>query len=441
MQHISTDKKLVKSILHSMTGRYLVYSVQLISMMVLARVFTPETFGLFAVIQVFSFFFALISEMGFGPALVNEKSISNDMRDGIYSFTWILGVSISIIFFVASPLISWFYDNEIYNILVIPVAISIIFNTAIIVPLASYHRESKFIAIARYEAFAEIISIILVLISLNFLDPIWSLSLKPLTISFFKFLFILFGSKQTEVGKPSFGKKIGYIKTILAFSKYQGAFNFLNYFSRNLDNILVGKFFGTVSLGIYDKAYQLMKYPLMLLTFAMSPAIQPVMKEVKGNALEFERLHNKFTLYMSIVGFFAGFSVCFFSEFIVLILLGDQWLDVIPLLQILSISIPVQIVMSSSGGFYQAAGRADLLFLCGAFSFIINVIAISFGIYLSNLEMLCWLLLLAFLISFMQCYWVMFTRVMLTSYLSYFKLLFYTLSSSCIIFIYLILDM
>jgi O-antigen/teichoic acid export membrane protein len=437
MSDVSIDKKLIKSIFHSMTGRYLVYAMQLISMMVLARVFSPETFGVFAVIQVFSVFFALVSEMGFGPALVHEPTISKKMRDGIYSFTWILGICVSLLFYIASPLIAWFYENPLYHLIVIPVAISIIFNTAIIVPLAAFNREKKFISIARFESIAELVSIAVVLISLKFLDPIWALSIKPLIVSLVKYMLILYGSKNTQIGMPKFGSEIRHINKIFGFSKYQGGFNFLNYFSRNLDNILVGKYLGTISLGVYDKAYQLMRYPLLLLTFAMSPAIQPVMQELKNNTVEFERLHNKFTFYMSLIGFFVGFFVCALSDFIVLIILGDQWVEVVPLIQILSISIPIQIVMSSSGGFYQAAGRTDLLLTCGGFSFCINVIAISLGIYSSDLIVLCWFLILAFAISFIQCYWVMFTKLMSSNYLSYFRLLLITLSSSLCIFIYL----
>jgi len=407
MSDLTIDKKLIKSILHSMTGRYLVYAVQLLSMMILARIFSPETFGIFAIIQVFSVFFALVSEMGFGPALVNEAKITKEMRDGIYSFTWILGVFVSILFFAASPLISWFYNNEIYQYLVIPVAISIIFNTAIIVPLASFNRDKKFISIARCEAIAEVISIVVVLVSLYYLEPIWALSLKPLTVAFIKYILVVLGSKNTKIGMPWFGKELSHTYKILAFSKHQAGFNFLNYFSRNLDNILVGKYLGTASLGIYDKAYQLMRYPLLLLTFAMSPAIQPVMMELKNDLYKFEKLHNKFIIVISVIGLVVGVVICFLSEKIVYILLGEQWYAVTPLLKILSISIPIQIVMSTSGGFYQAAGRTDLMLKCGLFSFCTNVTGIVIGIFTNDLELLSWAIVFSSFVNYIQCYYIM----------------------------------
>ena len=150
-----------------------------------------------------------------------------------------------------------------------------------------------------------------------------------------------------------------------------------------------------------------MRYPLLLLTFAMSPAIQPVMKELKHDLYKFENLHSKFIRLVSVIGLVVGFIICFLSEYIVSILLGEQWGEVGSLLKILSVSIPIQIVMSTSGGFYQAAGRADLLLKCGLFAFFTNVTGIIIGISLNDLELLSWAVVGSSFINYIQCYYIM----------------------------------
>lgn len=407
MESISTGKKLKEALIKSISGRYIVYAVQVVSMMILARIFTPEVFGIFAVVQVFAVFFALFSEMGLGPAIINESKIPVAMRDGLFTVTLFLGLLVAIVFFLGSPLISWFYDNSIYSTLVLPVAASVVFNAMLIVPLASLQKDRKFISIARAEALAEVGSLVTVVCLIPYIDSIWALAVKPLVASILKFVFLWLESKRTIIGRPAFGRELWHIQKLIGFSAYQTGFNFLNYFSRNLDNILVGKFFGAVSLGVYDKAYQLMRYPLMLLTFAMTPAIQPVLTEIKHDKYEFERLHNKFVRYMSLLGLGVSVAVYVLADLIVKVVLGSQWGMVIPLLEILSITIPIQIVLSSSGGFYQAAGRVDLHFKCGLFSSITNVSAIIFGIYEGSLEALCWLIVLSFSVNIIQCYYVM----------------------------------
>ncbi|KZN58220.1 hypothetical protein N473_05625 [Pseudoalteromonas luteoviolacea CPMOR-1] len=403
----SNGRKLLNAIISSVSGRYVVYAVQLLSLMIMARIFTPEQLGFFAILQVFSIFFMLFSEMGFAPALINKEKLPKNHRDGIYSFTWVMGAVVTLLFALSGPLIAWFYSEPVYQLLILPVAISILFNTACIVPTAALQKDRRFLILARADSISELVSLFAVILIALYFDPLWALSLKALIVSVFRFYQYWLSSSNTAFGKPSFGKELHHFKSLLSFSSYQFGFNILNYFSRNLDTILVGKYMGTASLGVYDQAYKLMRYPLLLLTFAMTPAIQPVLTTLKDNKKEFGRLHNKFALYMAYIGSLIGVLVFFLAEFIVSLMLGKQWSAVVPVIEVLSITIPIQTLLSSSGGFYQAAGRADLLFKCGVFSSITNVSAIAFGIYSESLETLCWMLVASFSINFVQCYWLL----------------------------------
>ena len=207
-----TQGELGQALIKSMTGRYALYAVQMLSLMILARVFTPELFGIFAVIQVFATFFILFSEMGFGPALINQKEIPNEVRDGIFSVTAVIGIFIAASFLLLSPIISSFYENEIYEILVIPVAVSVLFNTVSIVPLAILQREKKFILVAGSDIAGEITSVIIVFILLAFIPPIFALSSKPLTISIIRSFSLWYLSGNCLIGRPLFGRQFYHVK-------------------------------------------------------------------------------------------------------------------------------------------------------------------------------------------------------------------------------------
>jgi O-antigen/teichoic acid export membrane protein len=241
----STGKKLAHALAKSLGSRYLVYAVQMISMMVLARLFSPGTFGVFAVLQVFALFFVLFSEMGLAPALINESSITTNMRNGVFTLTWLIGALLCVIFWACAPLIASFYNNPDYTLLVIPIALSVIFNTICIVPLASLQKDKSFMRIARSDVISEVFSLICIVATMQYLSPIWSLSIKPLAVSLMRALLLWLASNKTETGRAIFGKEIGQVKKLLAFSMYQFGFNFVNFFSRNLDNILVGKYFSS----------------------------------------------------------------------------------------------------------------------------------------------------------------------------------------------------
>lgn len=430
------DRLLFKSIAESVFGRYMVYVVQVISMMIMARLFTPEQFGVYTGIQVFAIFFSLISEMGIAPALINQKNISRNMRDGIFSLTIIVGTSLGLVFFLLGPVISIFYDNAVYKILVVPVAISVIFNSAMIVPIASIQKEHRFILISGCSMLAELCSLFSIILFVNQLQPVLVLALKPLISSAVVCIMLWVFSGNTKTGRPMLGRELSQIKPLLSFIKSQFSFNFINYFSRNLDTILVGKYFGATSLGIYDKAYQLMRYPLMLLTFAMNPAIQPVLTKVRNEPIEFERLHNRFIKYMGFIGITIGVLCYFFADYIVVLVLGEQWLSVVSILKILSLTIPTQIIMSSTGGFYQAAGRADLLLICGLFSAVTNIAGMIIGIALGDLEYLSWALVVTFSINCIQNYYLMARYLLPNGAFNLIKVLFFPIVTNYLFIIY-----
>lgn len=394
-----------------MLGRYAVYAVNLLSMMLLARTFTPETFGTVAAIMVFFVFFQLFAEVGLGPAIINLKQLVAEDRDGLFGLSLMIGLLLALVFAALAPLFLAIYQLPRVDEVVPYIAVSLLFFAASVVPNALLLREQAFFRIANGGMAAEVLSTTVTLSLAKIIDPLHALAAKGAFSAATLFTVTWYFSANTQFGRPKVGGKFSAIKPLLSFSGYQFGFNFINYFSRNLDNILVGKYMGATALGNYDKAYQLMRYPLMLLTFAMTPAIQPVISQHADNLQKVEEIHSDFTFKLSLVGAAAGLAMYLLAEWIILIVLGKQWLDVMPIVRILAIAIPVQVVLSTSGSFFLAINRADMLLLSGTLSAIVMVAAIITGIVARNVELVCWCLIAAFHINFVQAYYYMYRKI------------------------------
>jgi len=394
-----------------MLGRYAVYAVNLFSMMVLARLFTPESFGTVAAIMVFFTFFQLMAEAGLGPAIINLDRLASEDRNGLFGLTLTIGLVLGALFAALGPAFLIFYSLPRVDEVVPYIAASLLFFAASIVPTALLLREQAFFLFANAGLAAELVSTGTTVALAQVIDPLHALAAKGAASAATLFLMTWLFSGRTEFGRPQFGRKFSAIKPLLGFSGYQFGFNFINYFSRNLDNILVGKYMGAGMLGMYDKAYQLMRYPLMLLTFAMTPAIQPVIRKHAGDPVKVEAIHRDFTFKLSLIGAAVGLLLYITADWIVLIALGSQWEEVIPIIRILAIAVPVQVVLSTSGSFFQAMGRADLLFLSGSLSAMIMVTAIVVGVVQRDIELLCWCLVAAFHINFIQAYYYLYRKV------------------------------
>ena len=406
------SSQLKKAILSSVTGKYSVYVLQLLSLAALSRVFTPAEFGVLASAQVFVIFFQVVASSGLAPAIIYKETLTLDERNGIFTFTFILGFVLLALFALVTPYIYQWYGLEFGIGVFYSVAICVFFSSISMVPLASLQKDAKFLVIARCEAIAELIALGICFLSLLWITGVYALAVKLVLVFVFRFIFYYLSSSTSELGRAGFGKQISAIRVLFDFIKYQLAFNCLNYFSRNLDNILIAKYFGVASLGIYEKTYQVMRYPLLLFTSAITPALQPVLTKYRNDPALVSKEFYGICLKLGIVGLLSAFIIFWRAEEIIFILFGDQWLAAGEYLRILAISIPAQMVLASTGAVYQSFGKTKELFYCGVFSSIMNISAIILGVYLDSILIICIALCISFTLNFIQCFHLLRARVL-----------------------------
>uniref|UniRef100_UPI0026EB6775 oligosaccharide flippase family protein n=1 Tax=Alkalibaculum bacchi TaxID=645887 RepID=UPI0026EB6775 len=243
-------------------GKYTNIFVQLIYSAILARILSPEDFGVVAVVTVFTTFFSLIANIGIGPAIIQHRNIDEEDINHLFSLTIYIGLVIGILFALFSIPISIFYDDSVYIPIGALLAISLLFNTVNIVPNSLLLKAQRFklvnLRLVLVSVLSAIPTIILALIGFKY----YALVIHSILVSFITFIW------NFSTVKLKFVLKINTdsYKKIKGFSSYQFAFSLVNYFSRNLDNLLIGKFVGNSALGFYDKSYRLMLYPVQNLT-------------------------------------------------------------------------------------------------------------------------------------------------------------------------------
>ncbi|WP_404971982.1 oligosaccharide flippase family protein [Vibrio campbellii] len=399
---------LYKAIFKSVTGKFSTYIVQFFSLAIFARMFTPEEFGVIASIQVFVIFFQMISSVGIGPAIINEDFFSEERRDGVFSVTIIFGFILSLTFYFFSFALNYFYSGVDYQTIAIWVSISIFFNSISIVPTTALNKDAMFIRIAITDIVAEIASIIIVCLLYISGVGLLALAIRATSLSIIKFVLVILLSKKTDLGAPKIGKELFHIFSILKFSLYQFGFSSINYFSKNLDNILIAKYFGMSTYGIYDKSYQLMRYPLLVTTFALTPAIQPVLTKVRNNVNKIVLEHNNLVMKILSLSLLISFFIYQNSDVIVLVIFGSQWDKVVPLVEIFSFMIPVQAIMSSSAPFFQVMNKPKQLFITGCVLALVNTSFIVYSVFLGDLFYVAKCIVVSAYVSFIITYFMLF---------------------------------
>lgn len=396
-----------KAAMINFVSKYSNIFIQLIINSVLARILTPDDYGIVAIITVFISFFTMIADMGIGPAIIQNKELNKKHTSDIFIFTFITSIIISIGFIIFSYPVSFFYNNKVYISLGAILSIGIFFNILNIVPNALILKEKRFKALGIRTIIINIAcGVITILLSLKG-AKYYALVINSVLVALFTFGFNFYYSKL----KVYFSFSFESVKKISEFSSYQFAFNFINYFSRNLDNLLIGKFMGQVPLGYYDKAYKLMLYPVSNLTHVITPVLHPILSDYQNDREIIYKQYMRVVKLLAVLGVF--FSVyCFFAaEEIIYIMFGSQWSKSVVSFKILSISICIQMVLSSSGTIFQATNETKKLFLAGVLGAIMNVSGIIMGVLVGKIEFVAIGIVIAYLTNFITGFYLLINRV------------------------------
>lgn len=343
---------------------------------ILARILTPEDFGIVAVITVFSTFFTMLSDLGIGPAIVQEKSLGKREINSLFTYSIYIAASLTLIFLVLAFPVAWFYKDNIYIKPTALLSVALFFNAVNMVPNGILNREKKFVSIGIRTVVVYLVSApIAILLALHGWRY-YALIVQSILVALLTFIWNMATTKPNFLRHPD--KEA--ILRIKSFSGYQFAFNLINYFARNLDNLLAGKFMGETNLGNYNKAYNLMLFPVNNLAGVISPVLHPILSDFQDRPAQIYSKYLRIVKFLFCCGIGVS-ALCYLaSEEIIGILYGDQWKECVTCFKYLSIAIIPQMINSSAGAVFQALGNTKLLFKSCIVNTCLTIAAILFGI-------------------------------------------------------------
>lgn len=362
-------------------SKYASMGIQLVVTAVLARLVSPEAYGLMAIITVFTTFFSMFSDMGVGIAIVQFRDLEERDFGGLFAFSTILGILLLAIFCVVSVPISVVYGERELVGLCVAVGPSLLFSCMNMVPNGLMLRERRFAAIGVRLVAANVASGSVAIAAAFFGLGAYALAVQTVLSALVVLAWNIAARPIRQVNIHF----MGTLRRIFSYSAWQFGFTAINFFSRNLDNLIIGKVLGSVPLAYYSNAYKFTTYPMNALSSVIASVIQPFMAEYQDNLERMRDCFWRVEKLLSLVGApIAAIMFCF-SEEIVLVFYGDQWLESAPLLQILSLSIYVQILGNPSGAFYQSCGRTDYMFRAGITNTLITVAGLFGGLIFGGL--------------------------------------------------------
>lgn len=352
--------------------------IQYTTTIILAALLTPSDFGLMAMAIVIVGFLEIFKDLGTAAAIIQNQNLSEESLSSIFWVNVGFGLLVAIIVFLAAPLGADFFNNvKIENILKV-LSISFIFSSFGTVHKKLLEKELKFDSLAKIELVGVAIGAV-VGISLALLEfGVWSLVLQSLSIAVIttSLLWII------NSWRPKIFFSYPKIKPIISYSLNLLGYNVFNYFVRNTDYLLIGKYLGERELGHYYLAYKIMLYPLQNVSLVVSRVLFPIYSKIQHDNERFKKIYTKVANAISFLTFPLMIGVFALSDIFAVTFFNDKW-DTALLALLLMILAPVGLIQSiatTTGSIYQAKGKTDWMFRWGVISGVIYVTGFFIGL-------------------------------------------------------------
>lgn len=357
-------------------SKYASMGAQLVITAVLARLVAPADFGLVAIVTVFTGLFSLLSDMGIGVAVVQYRDLTEDDYGALFGFSMLLAAVLVATFCACSPLVAAFYDDGRLVGLCLAASPTLLFSTLNSVPEGLMLKDRRFDLIAvrlvAATAVSGAVAIVLALAGRGATSLVLQADLSSGIVLAWNLLARPVRHVSLHFMAP--------LRRIFSYSAYQFGFSVINYFSRNLDNMLVGRFLGSVQLGYYDKAYKLTGYPMSAFSSVIGSVIQPYMAEHQDDPDVVFDCWMRVEKLLSLVGAaVAAVFLCAPAE-VVEVLYGPGWEPSVPVFAMLSVSVYFQMMGNTSGAFFQSLGRTDYMFRVGLVNTAITLAGLIAGL-------------------------------------------------------------
>lgn len=412
----SIKKELFNGVFWIAIAKYAGIVISLGVTAILARNISPAAFGTIAVATVIMTFLDIFVDIGIGPAIVQFKNLSERQINSLFMVGCYVGLFLTLLLFLlASPIANFYKDPNLVNICRL-LSVCLLFKSLNIVPNGLMMKNKRFRTVAiRNFVFHVICGSLAAFAALQGWG-VYALIITPILSSIGVWIVNFYNYPQ----KLLFNIDFSAIKEVWTYSSYQLLFYISNYFSRNLDKLIVGKYLSISDLGYYDKSYRLMLLPVQNITFVISPVLHPVLSTLQDDKIGLEDKNRKLSVFMANISFPIGIILYFCAKEIIDIIFGPNWEPSIPVFQILALSLPLQMILSTSGSLYQAAGKTKHMFISGLLCSVCTVVGFILATRLfRTLISMAWAWDLTLMGNFGICYYIMYKHTFGASLCNY----------------------
>lgn len=352
-------------------------AIQIIATVTLARLLTPADFGVVAMVTTFSLLLVNFGLNGFTEVILQFADITHESASNLFWINLGVGTLLTVGFAAAGSLLARFYHDPLVARVAVGTSLSIFFSSTSVQHLALLKRAMRFSAVSVNDVVARtgsvVVSILLASVGLGYWALVAGVVALPLSTSI--------GAWTLCRWVPGRPRRAPETPAMVRFAmNVYGRFT-VNYFSRNSDNLLVGREFNAQALGFYKKAYDLFALSAGLLVAPIANVAVSALSRFDPRSEQFRRYLLNSLAILAFVGMGLGADLTLVGKDVIRLLLGPKWGESGRIFMFFGPGIGIMMLYFTHGWIHLSIGRADRWFRWGIVEFALTVFLFFIGLH------------------------------------------------------------
>lgn len=318
-------------------GQWLRFVLQLGTLAVLARLLTPGDFGLVAMVLAIAGVATLLADFGLSLAAVQAARLDHAQRSTLFWLNLAIGLVLAGALEAVAGLLADFYGRPEVESITRVVALVFVLNACAAQFKAETSRRLRFGWLAAADVLAQLLGSAAAVVVAVLGGAYWALVTQQLAVAAITLVVVVLASGWW----PGLPRRRAGIAPLVRFGTNTLGVQLVTYVTSNIDTVLIGRFFGPLALGAYDRAFQIFRMPMQQIAAPVNRVALPVLSRVTDPA-DFSRYVQRAQLGMSYGMGGASFLVAALAEPGVALVLGPGWGSTATILRVLALGGPFQ---------------------------------------------------------------------------------------------------
>jgi O-antigen/teichoic acid export membrane protein len=348
----------------------------IIAAIVLARLLTPDDFGLVAIITVMTSFAPILIDLGMGDATTQRKRIAQGQVSSLFWLSSGIGFAIAVALAACGPLIALLYRDPRLESVALYSAITFALSGMSCQHVSLLRRTMQFAAVAKIQFVSTLVGIAVAIAAAICGFGYWALVLRPIVSA----ACLTAGAWRACQWRPGFPVFDSEVKSMILFGMHVATFSLVHTFARAADRIALGLFYKPNQVGFYQMASTLYDNSIVSTLSQLHNVGSAALSKLQS---DHSAIQQKYEAALSALAFFVMPIAAIMSvtaQDIVVILMGEKWRAAGSLLSIIALGGIFRVIEGSQGWLHLSLGAPDRWKNWGIITAIVQVMAILGGL-------------------------------------------------------------